>query len=41
VPVLEQSFSSNVPTVINVKTKDVISLITVGLVDKREKSSIE
>jgi acetolactate synthase I/II/III large subunit len=41
VPTLERSFTSNVPTIINVKTKDVISLITVGLVDKREKSSIE
>lgn len=40
-PALQRAFDSGKPAVINVKTKNVKSLLTVGLVDRREKSSIE
>ena len=40
-PALQRAFDSGLPAVLNVKTKDVMSHLTVGLVDRREKSSIE
>jgi len=38
---LERAFSCGRPALLNVRTRDVISQITVGLVDRREKSSLE
>jgi len=40
-PALQRAFDSGLPAVLNVKTRDVMSHLTVGLVDRREKSSIE
>ena len=40
-PALQRAFDSGLPAVLNVKTQDVMSRLTVGLVDRREKSSIE
>ncbi len=40
-PALQRAFESGLPALLNVKTQDVMSQITVGLVDRREKSSIE
>jgi thiamine pyrophosphate-dependent acetolactate synthase large subunit-like protein len=40
-PALERAFESGLPALLNVKTQDVMSHLTVGLVDRREKSSIE
>jgi acetolactate synthase-1/2/3 large subunit len=40
-PALERAFESGLPALLNVKTEDVMSHLTVGLVDRREKSSIE
>ena len=40
-PALQRAFDSGLPAVLNVKTQDVKSHLTVGLVDRREKSSIE
>jgi len=40
-PALQRAFGSRKPALLNVKTQDVKSHLTVGLVDRREKSSIE
>jgi acetolactate synthase-1/2/3 large subunit len=40
-PALQRAFESGLPALLNVKTQDVMSHLTVGLVDRREKSSIE
>jgi acetolactate synthase-1/2/3 large subunit len=40
-PALQRAFDSGLPALLNVKTQDVKSHLTVGLVDRREKSSIE
>jgi acetolactate synthase-1/2/3 large subunit len=40
-PALERAFASGLPAVINVKTQNVQSKLTIGLVDRRESSSIE
>lgn len=40
-PALQRAHDSGLPALLNVMTKDVMSLLTVGLVDRREKSSIE
>lgn len=40
-PALQRAFESGKPALLNVKTQDVKSHLTVGLVDRREKSSIE
>lgn len=40
-PALQRAFESGLPALLNVKTQDVKSHLTVGLVDRREKSSIE
>jgi acetolactate synthase-1/2/3 large subunit len=40
-PALQRAFDSGLPAVLNVKTQDVKSQLTIGLVDRREKSSIE
>jgi acetolactate synthase-1/2/3 large subunit len=40
-PALQRAFDSGLPAVLNVKTQDVKSQLTVGLVDRRETSSIE
>lgn len=40
-PALQRAFDSGLPSVLNVKTQDVKSKLTIGLVDRREKSSIE
>lgn len=40
-PALQRAFDSGLPALLNVKTQDVMSHLTVGLVDRREKSSIE
>jgi acetolactate synthase-1/2/3 large subunit len=40
-PALQRAYESGLPALLNVKTEDVMSHLTVGLVDRREKSSIE
>jgi len=40
-PALQRAFESRLPALLNVKTQDVKSQLTVGLVDRRETSSIE
>jgi acetolactate synthase-1/2/3 large subunit len=40
-PALKRAFDSGLPALLNVKTQDVKSQLTIGLVDRREKSSIE
>jgi acetolactate synthase-1/2/3 large subunit len=40
-PALQRAFDSGLPALLNVKTQDVKSQLTIGLVDRREKSSIE
>jgi acetolactate synthase-1/2/3 large subunit len=40
-PALQRAFESGLPALLNVRTEDVMSHLTVGLVDRREKSSIE
>lgn len=40
-PALERAYASGKPALLNVQTKDIMSQLTVGLVDRREKSSIE
>lgn len=40
-PAIQRAHESGLPAVLNVMTQDVMSLLTVGLVDRREKSSIE
>ncbi|MDM8539994.1 thiamine pyrophosphate-binding protein [Desulfococcaceae bacterium HSG9] len=40
-PALQRAFESGVPALLNVKTQDVKSQLTIGLVDRRETSSIE
>ena len=40
-PAIKRAHESGLPAVLNVKTQDIKSLLTVGLVDRREKSSIE
>ena len=40
-PALKRAFESGLPAVLNVKTQNVKSKLTIGLVDRRESSSIE
>ena len=40
-PAIQRAFESGLPALLNVQTQDVKSHLTVGLVDRREKSSIE
>lgn len=40
-PALERAFASGLPAVLNVKTQNIKSQLTIGLVDRRESSSIE
>jgi acetolactate synthase-1/2/3 large subunit len=40
-PALKRAFDSGLPAVLNVKTQNVKSKLTIGLVDRRESSSIE
>lgn len=40
-PALQRAFDSGLPAVLNVKTQNVKSKLTIGLVDRRETSSIE